>query len=116
ATLDEQADLDAAGLPTSGGNGKRDSSSGFFAALASLSNNRKPAKIKTAARAAGGELYSLTDRLSVLASALGKHPLAAPGKGAASVAAALEEVATLRRALKTGEYSRFSGRPGEVRR
>ncbi|CAN0484182.1 unnamed protein product, partial [Ectocarpus sp. 12 AP-2014] len=50
ATLDEQADLDAAGLPTSGGNGKRDSSSGFFAALASLSNNRKPAKIKTAAR------------------------------------------------------------------
>ncbi|CAM9982742.1 unnamed protein product, partial [Ectocarpus sp. 12 AP-2014] len=116
ATLDGQADLDAAGLPRAGGNGKRDFSSVFFAALASLSNNREPAKIKAAVRAAGGELYSLTDRLSVLSSALGKHPLAAPGKGAASVAAALEEVASLRRALKTGEYSRFSGRPGEVRR
>lgn len=116
ATLDGQADLDAAGLPRAGGNGKRDSSSGFFAALASLSNNREPAKLKAAVRAAGGEVYGLTDRLSILSSVLGKHPLAAPGKGAASVAAALEEVASLRRALKTGEYSRFSGRPVEVRR
>ncbi|CBJ27230.1 conserved unknown protein [Ectocarpus siliculosus] len=116
ATLNGQADLDAAGLPRAGGNGKRDSSSGFLAALASLSSNREPAKLKAAVRAAGGELYSLTDRLSILSSALGKHPLAAPGKGAASVAAALEEVASLRRALKAGEYSRFSGRPEEVRR
>ncbi|CAN0465781.1 unnamed protein product, partial [Ectocarpus sp. 8 AP-2014] len=116
ATRDGQADLDAAGLPRAGENGKRDSSSGFLAALASLSSNREPAKLKAAVRAAGGELYGLTDRLSVLSSALGKHPLAAPGKGAASVAAALEEVASLRRALKTGEYSRFSGRPEEVRR
>ncbi|CAM9821657.1 unnamed protein product [Ectocarpus sp. 6 AP-2014] len=116
ATLDGQADLDAAGLPRAGGNGKRNSSSGFLAALASLSSNREPAKLKAAVRAAGGELYSLTDRLSILSSALGKHPLAAPGKGAASVAAALEEVASLRRGLKAGEYSRFSGRPEEVRR
>ncbi|CAB1098104.1 unnamed protein product [Ectocarpus sp. CCAP 1310/34] len=116
ATLVGQADVDAAGLSRARGNSKRDSSSGFFAALASLNSHRESAKLKAAVRAAGGELYGFTDRLSVLSSSLGKNPLAAPGKGAASVAAALEEVASLRRALKTGGYSRFSGRPAEVRR
>ncbi|CAM9275179.1 unnamed protein product [Ectocarpus fasciculatus] len=117
ATSDGQADLDAAGgRPRAGGSSKRDSSSGFFAAVASLGSNREPAKLKTVVRAAGGELYGLTDRLSILSSALGERPLAAPGKGAASVATALEEVASLRSALKMGEYSRFWGRPEEVRR
>lgn len=100
------------------GTSKREPS-GFFEGLRDMSGNRgdeEVANLEEAARVAGGELYSLDDRLSALSVLLGQRPLAASGKGAASVSAAAGEVTWLRSVLKTGEYSDLFRKAGEVRR
>ena len=92
---------------------------GFFAGLRDANGDggdQGIADLEEAARVAGGELYALDDRLSALSGLLGQRPLAASGKGAASVSAAAGEVTWLRSVLKTGEYSDLFRRPGEVRR
>lgn len=91
----------------------------FFSGLRNLGGDRgdrDTAKLEASARVAGGELYGLADRLSILSSLLAEDPLCTSGKGAASVSAAVEEVESLRNLLKTGEYRIRWDRPGDVRR
>lgn len=120
AGVDGATDLGDAGMaaPRAPEKSKREPS-GFFDGLRDMrgdGGDQDAADLEAAARVAGGELYALDDRLSVLAVLLEERPLAANGKGAASASAAAGEVTWLRSVLKTGEFSDLFRRPGEVRR
>lgn len=115
--------FDSGGSPRASvcGNNEAPDPVGFLDGLRRLARGRRDRearKLELAVRAAGDELYGLSDRLSALSSSVASEQCTAPGRSGVSVAAAVKEVESLREALKTvgGRQGRKLKRTADIRR
>lgn len=111
-------DVEPAGMAGRVGKASRGASFGFLDGLRQLGKgrgDRELEKLEVAVRTTGGELQALTDRLSDLSASVRRHPVIAAGRGAARVAAATEDVASLRSMLRAVADREYLRRPAEIR-